>query len=197
MLSPRCILHLVIFMGISILWTSSLISAGSPLVSPVQKARNDKSVPFLEGDLANLAVKPPHSPSPHPSSHPPRHRSKHPPPHSSKHPYPSSHPSPPPSHFPPLLSNPNRMNWRKGTGLVLAAVAGLLQIVVVTYLLVKRKQMLRVVEKYEVWEQTHIQCTPLSPTKFKIGFWGRSQVSWVSVNSLLGLLRACNRMKYV
>lgn len=42
------------------------------------------------------------------------------------------------------------MNWRKRTGLVLAAVAGLLQVVVVTYLLVKRKQMLHVVEKYEV-----------------------------------------------
>jgi hypothetical protein len=42
------------------------------------------------------------------------------------------------------------MNWKKMMGLVLAAIAGLLQVVVVTYLLVKRKQMLRVVEKYEI-----------------------------------------------
>jgi len=38
----------------------------------------------------------------------------------------------------------------KRTGVALAAVAGLLQIAIVTYLLVKRRRMLRVVKGYEI-----------------------------------------------
>lgn len=48
-----------------------------------------------------------------------------------------------------LNKGKKRLNKGKKMGLLLASVAGLLQVVVVTYLLVKRKQMLRVVQKYE------------------------------------------------
>lgn len=132
MLSPRDIFHPRIFVGISILWMSSLISSGGSLASPVLHVRNHNSKPSPAPVIADPSL----SPSPPPP--PPR-----PPP--SLPPRSSWHPS---SHTPPLSSD--RMNWKKMTGLVLAAIAGLLQVVVVTYLLVKRKQMLRVVEKYEV-----------------------------------------------
>jgi len=134
MLSPRDILYPRIFVGISILWMSSLISAGGSLASPVLLARNDNSKPSPA-----LVIAPSSHPSPSPS-----HRQR---PSSSPRPRPPRPRTRPPR--PPPLSS-DRMNWKKTTGLVLAAIAGLLQIVVVTYLLVKRKQMLRVVEKYEV-----------------------------------------------
>ncbi|KAH9300221.1 hypothetical protein KI387_011804, partial [Taxus chinensis] len=46
-------------------------------------------------------------------------------------------------------SKDSKLNTGQMTGLVLLSIAGLLQVVVVTYLLVKRKQMMQVVEKYE------------------------------------------------
>jgi len=149
MLSPRGILHLGFFVVIFFLWMSSLISGVSPLET-LQTPRKSPKSPSPKSPVK--------SPGIHPSQQAPRSYKRITP---SPSPLPlnkSSVSSPGRRHRPPShdkganvsSSIGNRLNKGKKTGLVLASVAGLLQVVVVIYLLVKRKQLLRVVEKYEV-----------------------------------------------
>ncbi|GLJ29526.1 hypothetical protein SUGI_0581980 [Cryptomeria japonica] len=145
-------------LSISILWLSSVtvhgvslfsITPGNPSLNS-QIAQNFFEVLLSKGTPHTLSPQqspqgsPNASPSPSPSTNrtPPR---------------PRHHHFPVPPYFPsisqigpPKAVKSNGLNSGQRTGLVLLAVAGLLQIVVVSYLVVKRKQMLQVVEKYEV-----------------------------------------------
>lgn len=118
--------------------SSPPINKSLPPLTPAPPIKNSlpSPPPSLSPPPINKTATPPPPPPPPPPPRPP------PPP---------GPPGPPPfTPPPPPVTSPDRKNMGKRTGVALAAVAGLLQVAIFMYLLVKRRRMLSVVKGYEI-----------------------------------------------